>query len=177
MAETLCINLSNMGSNTDQSKIDEGDETPVLTLTDIVPGDATASEAVDVLSDAVPAVGEMDTEGYVPAIDGQSATLTTFTKDLDSSSDAIPLPGESFDGYGQFTNYAVQQLYQDISTAFTQRTLVGLELKADAAGEPDAALNHYLTVAIVSFINRVNISVDDSEPPAVTVQSLDAAGE
>ncbi len=173
MAEILCINLTNLGDLANaQDEVESDEDLAIKNLTDIVAEDAEKSETVDEISAEVAAVGEEDTEGYVPAIDGQSTTLTTFTKDLDSSSDEVPLPGESFDGYGQFTNYAAQQLYQDISTAFTQRTLVGLELKADAAGEPDAALNHYLTVAIISFVNRIaTIGADDG------TTTLDEAGE
>jgi hypothetical protein len=187
MAETLCINLINMGSlGNDQGEITEGNEDAIKTLTDIVPDNAEESTAEDVIEGA-DAEGEEGVEGYIDAIPEFITEITTYTRDLESSSDEIPTTANASDltpdceagGYGDFTNYAARQLYQDISTAFTQRTLVGMELGLDAAGQPEAALNHYLTVAIISFVNRLSITAveaTDTVEASISVMTLDEDG-
>ena len=157
MAEILCINLVNMGDLATTQEAVEGDEDlAIKTLIDIVPDAAELDTAEDVVEGA-DAVGEEGVEGYEAPIDDVVTTIATFTRDLDSSSEEIPTASNAGDltpeTYGDFTNYAARQLYEDISTAFTQRTLVGMAGNTD--GQPEAALNHYLTVAIISFVNRL----------------------
>ena len=167
MPEILCINLVDHGQALD----DSDEETGIKTLTDIVPAEAeTVTESIEVM----PAIASETLEdGVTEAVDAVVDELSLYSKDLsgDGSVLAIGSDDGTYEHFGTFTNYAAKMLYQDISTAFAQRTITGITEATPGSTNPDAALAHYLTVAMISFVNRLSISEDEG------VMTLDEAGE
>lgn len=173
MPEELCINV--IGLNDPLSATD-----PLLIkkLTDIVPADAatvvaqkeiadSAREAMEVV--AFDAAAGIEVVQTIEAAPTEYTEIETYGRDL---AGAVVLPNEKESAqYGQFESYAARMLYQDIATAFTQRTLVGMDMMEDSGGFPDAALNHYLTVAIISFVNRLQVGEIDADSGTAIIQS------
>ena len=163
MPDIICINTTT--SKPTQLDTDEPESTPpVKALSEIVTADAKDIVQSEVVVDAMEAQEIPGTDGLLgDATPAVTAEIPLFTRDLSGFSSKLPVGSAGASDYGTFEIHAVNQLYQDLSTALAQRVIVGME-EMDSTGNPDKAMAHYMTIAIVGFVNRLLLTpVADDE--------------
>ena len=141
---------------------DEDDPTnsPVKRLTDIATSEAEEVSESLLAMEGKDAAEIPGTDGMMSdAVDPIYSDLTYYARDISGFSSQLPVGSNksSYSDFGNFENYAVKMLYQDIATAFAQRLITGVTEATPGSPNPDKAICHYLTVAITSFVNRLAI--------------------
>ena len=178
MPDIICI-------NTTTSKPTQLDDTspestpPVKALSEIVTADAKDIVQSKEVVKAMEAQEIPETGGLMgDPVDAVVAEIPLFTRDLSGFSSKLPVGAAGASQFGTFEIHAVNQLYQDLSTALAQRVIVGMEEQPLNTGNADKAMAHYMTIAIVGFVNRLLFTpVVEGEGDSQIVTGIDVGSK